>query len=271
AEVLRKCLADDPRERYADAASLANDLRRYLTDLPLRGVANRSPAERWWRWRHRRPYGLGLFVVLFALVAGVGLALAYIAYEGRKARAALAEGQDHLQRRAYGAARTTWQRGLATAENLPFHTKLAEELRGRLRLAERGEAADQLNQFVERLRILYGADGQPLAELRTIEAHCRTIWDQRNLIAQHHDSPEREQVEQDLLDLAILWTDLRVRLAGKAEANNVRKEALKLLGQAEELFGPSCVLECERQAHAAALERLATVAPPAPGPRTPWE
>ena len=41
------CLSADPAARYATGAELAADLRRHLTDLPLRGVANRSPAERW--------------------------------------------------------------------------------------------------------------------------------------------------------------------------------------------------------------------------------
>ena len=34
-------------DRYPDAAALAGDLRRHLADLPLRGVPNRSWAERW--------------------------------------------------------------------------------------------------------------------------------------------------------------------------------------------------------------------------------
>ncbi len=44
-----------PRDRYRDAASLADDLRRHLADLPLRGVPNRSWPERWRKWRRRHP------------------------------------------------------------------------------------------------------------------------------------------------------------------------------------------------------------------------
>src|SRR5262249_57978758 len=55
ADLLDRCLAPDPRERYPDAAALAADLRRHLTDLPLQGVRNRSLVERWRKWRRRRP------------------------------------------------------------------------------------------------------------------------------------------------------------------------------------------------------------------------
>ena len=58
ADVIRKCLASDPDGRYPDAASLAEDLRRHMADLPLRGVPNRSLPERWRKWRRHRPDAL---------------------------------------------------------------------------------------------------------------------------------------------------------------------------------------------------------------------
>jgi serine/threonine protein kinase/Flp pilus assembly protein TadD len=274
ADILGKCLADDPRARYRDASALADDLRRHMADLPLRGVANRSLTERWRRWRRRRPYGLVLPGLVMAVLAGAGLALAYVSHEAHKAREALAEGREHLQGRAYGAAHAAWRRGLAAAENLPFHGELTEELLGQLRLAERAEAAQELHLFVERVRALYGADGQPAAELRAVERHCRAFWQRRDQIARHLGAqpvPEREQVQTDLLDLAILWTDLRVRLAGKSEINAVRQEALEVLAQAEALFGPSCVLDGERRVHTAALRLPGVESGAAPTPRTAWE
>ena len=55
ADIVDKCLAKRPSDRYGDAALLADDLRRQMSDLPLRGVPNRSIAERWRKWRRRRP------------------------------------------------------------------------------------------------------------------------------------------------------------------------------------------------------------------------
>ncbi|MBO0700618.1 MAG: serine/threonine protein kinase, partial [Zavarzinella sp.] len=43
-DIVARCLAPDPAARYPDAAALADDLRRHLAALPLRGVRNRSLA-----------------------------------------------------------------------------------------------------------------------------------------------------------------------------------------------------------------------------------
>jgi tetratricopeptide (TPR) repeat protein len=151
---------------------------------------------------------------------------------------------------------------------------LTRELRGQLRLAEGAEAAQELHRFVERVRSLYGANVEPTAEGRALENHCRAFWQRRELIAQRlvaPSTPEAEQLQTDLLDLVILWSDLRVHLAGNSEANAVRKEALTVLGQAETMFGPSCVLECERRALAATLGLTPRSPGAAPPPRTAWE
>jgi serine/threonine protein kinase len=274
ADIIGKCLAANPRQRYATAGALADDLRRHLADLPLRGVANRSVSERFDKWRRRRPYGTTFVgLAISAFVAGM-LALAYVNHETYKARDALAEGREHLERREFGQARDNWRRGLAGVEGLPFCRELSQELRGELRLIERLEAAEELHQFVDRVRSMYGADGQPAADVRAVEAHCRTFWERRDLIARRlafPSSSEHEQVQTDLLDLAILWTDLRIRLAAKNDADMAHQDALTVLDQAEELYGPSCVLDVERRTHAEYLGIADRKSHGAFKPRTAWE
>ncbi len=274
ADVVDKCLANDPEERYAKAADLAGDLRRHLADLPLTGVGNRSFIERWRKWRRRRPFaplfvGLGLIVVVSA-----GLVPYYIRHEVNQARTALDNAKAHVQRHEYGAARDACDRGLALLADVPFQHDLAEELRVQMQLVERLRAARKLHEFVDRVRVLFGADGQPVAELRAVETECRLYWDRRDQIAECLGAlpgAEEEQVKIDRLDLAILWTDLRVRLADKNRVVAVRREVLEVLAEAEALFGPSCVLDCERHAHATALGIAS--APPLSErqPRTAWE
>ncbi len=53
--IVAKCLAPEPRRRYARARDLADDLNRYLEDLPLRHAPEPSPRERMAKWARRNP------------------------------------------------------------------------------------------------------------------------------------------------------------------------------------------------------------------------
>jgi WD40 repeat protein len=70
--VCLKCLEKDPRRRYATAAELAADLRRWLADEPI-AARPVSRLERAWRWCRRKPAvaGLGAGVATLILVVGV--------------------------------------------------------------------------------------------------------------------------------------------------------------------------------------------------------
>lgn len=66
-----KALRKEPTHRYATAADLADDLRRFLAGLPIR--ARRTPAAiRAWRWARRHPAVAGLTTaLLMAIAAGL--------------------------------------------------------------------------------------------------------------------------------------------------------------------------------------------------------
>jgi tetratricopeptide (TPR) repeat protein len=84
---------------------------------------------------------------------------------------------------------------------------------------------------------------------------CRAFWENRGRVVErlspaggHALDPA---VRDDLLDLAIFWADLQVRLAPPAGKEEARREALVVLDQAEASFGPSPVLDAERVLHGA--------------------
>jgi serine/threonine protein kinase/Tfp pilus assembly protein PilF len=67
-----KCLEKEPARRYATAAELADDLRRFLQDEPIRARPT-PPWERAWKWGKRRPAVVALLGV--SLVAVLALVL----------------------------------------------------------------------------------------------------------------------------------------------------------------------------------------------------
>jgi WD40 repeat protein/serine/threonine protein kinase len=71
--IVAKATARDPAARYATAAALAEDLRRYVEDRPIR-ARRVSAAERTWRWcRRNKAVALLLGAVTLALVLGTSV------------------------------------------------------------------------------------------------------------------------------------------------------------------------------------------------------
>src|SRR5207245_3639611 len=85
-----------------------------------------------------------------------------------------------------------------------------------------------------------------------------------------------EQIHDDLLDLVVVWANLRVRLATGQRMAEVQQDALRQLQEAQALFGPNVILERESLAYAEALGRLERAQAagrclPELRPKTAWE
>lgn len=268
-DILARCIEPEPAARYGSAALLAEDLRRHLTNRPLLGVRNRSLAERWHKWRRRRPHALLLsllvLVCLGAAAAVVGLFVAQSAQQRRDAEVALAQGRRQLEQRRFAEAMEAFDRALELPGAAALH---AELVKGRQRAA-RAQAIAALHRQVERSRYLHGDALMAPATLRALTEQCRSAWEQRDRLLAAGDEPLdadlEENLRRDLLDVAVLWADCQGRLAAPAQRAGARRAALQVLDEAEALFGPSAVLYRQREALGQPTHDAG------PPPRTAWE
>jgi tetratricopeptide (TPR) repeat protein len=292
ADIIARCVASDLGDRYRDAAMLAEDLRRHLADLPLRGVPNRSLTERLGKWWRRHPHRLiraaTTVAVSVALLLAVGLIVGGEARQRvRRAESLLAEGRKQIDGHDYPGALRSLNLAMVLVESswLSFdgHRSRSDDLRRgvgeQLARARRGQLAADVHDVADRLRFLYGTDLAATEVLRSLEHRLRTTWEARcHILAQLGAGLEPETangLRTDLLDLGILRADLRVRLASDSPAD-ARREALRILDEAERLLGASPVLALERQIHAEALgltdlARAAARRRAELVPRTAWE
>jgi tetratricopeptide (TPR) repeat protein len=277
-DLLHKCLAQDSAARYANAGELAADLRRHLADLPLCGVPNRSLKERWQKWRRRKPHAVSLMAMALAALVVIGaVGLFLFSDRLREARLALAQGHQHIASRDYAPAIERLETGWDAIRWLPGQYDLKHALRTELTLAKRARLANALHELVERLRFVDSFETVPTAKLRELEAGCSTVWRARESIAQLDStasSPDVErQLRTDLLDLALLWVELRIRLAPSGQAGQERHQALRLLDEAQQLCGPSPILDLARHEFSSALDPggSSVASSPASPPQTVWE
>jgi serine/threonine protein kinase/lipoprotein NlpI len=253
-DLIGKCLRARPAERYRTAGALAAELRRYLGDLPLQGVRNRSWVERWHKWRRRRPHALTMYALTFAflmaaLAAGAS-AFVQINHRYGEAQQNLGTGKEQMANKDWDVAIQTFTHGLNLIDAVPFSSDLQKELASQLQVAGENKSARDFHLVADKIRLQSVADSLTDRDLRDLEAGCRAAWSSAHLIALRLgdlQEEDRQSIRRDVFDLAVLGANLRVRLASKDEIRQARETALQVLEEAEEAFGPSPVLQGERK------------------------
>lgn len=278
-DIIQKSMAPDPNDRYADASELAGDLRRHLNDLPLRGVRNRSLSERWRKLRRRRPdvqfRHVAMLVAVFSAFVGGAIAWGVYLQRMHDVRGALHSGQSLREQAKYAEAARELQRGLAVTRWLPGAASLSETLKDELDRTRRDAKATELHKLADIVRFRYGVDPPLSDDARSLVRRGREIWSARHELVRPirgRSKPEVERtVRTDLLDFAVVWADLRVRLASPDERAEANREALRVLDEAVELLGPSPALDRDRRAYALALGQPVSASAADPPRRSAWE
>ena len=268
-DVVAKCLATSPEDRYPSASALADDLRRHLNHRPLAGVPNRSLAERWSKWRRRKPAALRAAAMLVlslaaaaALVAGTW---ANLGDSRRQAELALQQGQRQIDAGQFHEAVQTLDRGLAACARLPFQSALSRQLRERLQNARRLELRSGVHRLADATRALYPADSLPAERLRALASECTALWAKRDALLVSSNTADG-QVIADLRDIGIFAAASWARLATTSGSPADPLKAARILDEAEASLGRSPVLDREREVNHIAP---ASTTAPAAGPAVP--
>lgn len=275
ADIVRRCLARNPAHRYPDAESLATDLRRHLSDLPLRGVRNRSVGERWRKWRRREPHALLSLVLTLLMLAVVGAAAGWWQWQrseqaqrdevsqreaaARMARAekALSEAKGHLQEQKYELALVTLNAGRALLPEGTDAQPLLAAFDEQQQLARRQQASHLLHAGVDDLRAAVVMERLPSAEIASLEQKCRELWERRDTFLSDSENADA-RTRQDVIDLAVIWSELAMRqeLLPEplvADLQRTRRTLLEVLNEAEQRCGTSALLAALRTGHQRAL------------------
>jgi tetratricopeptide (TPR) repeat protein len=256
-DILARCTIANPQERYPTAQALANDLKRHLTNQSLSGVPNRSLAERWRKWRRRRPHALPAILALCTLIAiFAGLTL-HTERLADRASHSHRDGQAQLMQGRYAESLEAFRGGELLLEWVPFHRELRSQLHESRERAEIGKTAVDLHLACEQIRPFYAAEFATPLQSQLVEQRCQELWEQRESLTARlsgqMNADLQRQWRADLLDAIILAYRLREKVASPAEKRDIHLRALQTLEQAESLLGASGILFLERALHARAL------------------
>jgi serine/threonine protein kinase/tetratricopeptide (TPR) repeat protein len=176
--VVLKALEKAPGDRYATAGELAEDLRRFLADEPVR-ACRPTLAQRLQRWgRRHRPLVWSATVCGLLALAVVAASLGWVvrdraareARTSREVRASLTQVQGLRERARAGGAAADWSKARAEAKRLealaesgPVEAELAEEVRTLLRELADEEKDQQLLTALDAARL---AKAEALVERR---------------------------------------------------------------------------------------------------------
>ena len=172
--IVLKAIHKDPKDRYPSADAVAEDLRRFLANEPIR-ARRVSAAERFGRWCKRNPVVAGLLAAVFVLLAAVA-GVASVGYVREAAQRAEAD----RQRQAADGQRIAAVRQRQEADR---QRALAEAAEARAK----GEAGRARTAEQEMRRQVYAANSNLMQQAWDTGQVSRL----RGLLAENETYPDR--------------------------------------------------------------------------------
>jgi serine/threonine protein kinase/Tfp pilus assembly protein PilF len=203
--IAHKCLHPDPNQRYRQAEHLAEDLNRFLNNLPLKYATERSWVERFRKWVRRHPSltSSGAVGVVASLLL-LGSAATVVGV-----RAHLIQTQERLETAQVQERRRAFEEDTQQALCLVNTVSIAD---------------DQLPQGI-------AVCERALASFDILDRAVRQSGDAGRRLGE----AERQRLGEDARDLLLLLAWARVRLA--PTDRRVLRQALDLLDRAEAIEG----------------------------------
>ena len=209
------------------------------------------------------------------MIVAASLGLAFHSQRLHEITTDLEDGRKLRLEHQFPEAVRVLSRGRKRMAALPTAGHIAGPLDRELRLARWGQKAAALHHLADFVRFRYGLDPPSGGEASTLIRDIRAIWQERDLLLRSEDgsvdTDTEQSIQTDLLELALVWADVRVRLAPKDETEEARREAVEVLDQAEAACGTSLALRRERRAYAESIGRHDPSLGPEPAPRSAWE
>lgn len=260
-----KCLQKDVRRRYASAAELADDLKRFQAGEPIhaRPVGR---LERAWRWCKRNSRVAALSGAVVILVIAVGIALSIMGLRMARDREALVETRKQARQRLDQATEAMQAGNFARAQDLLqwsdpllISSTGLSDLRGQL-----DELRSQVAVFAEFRKLLDDARYLGLfgsqAMLPKAQKNCRellTLYDnieQRERQGSHGWPPlnarQQELLKEDVFEAFLIaaLVERNASLATEDEAGLEKstRQAIEWLNRAEKLLPPTKALFARR-------------------------
>ncbi len=213
-----KCLNKEPEKRYVSAEALADDLRAYLDNRPIK--ARPTPfVERVYKWMRRQPMQAALVAVSF--VALCGLIFGVVNH---------LQQQSELRRTAESEAATAKKNEGLAMNNAALAVKAKEEE------TKRREDAENAKQAIQK-----ESEAKEKQRKRATEnfKQARAAVDQLTILAQQNlvDRPGLEKVRDDLLNRVVVFYEEFIKTNTEENLTQDKGQAYRRLGDVQQMLG----------------------------------